>query len=701
MNTLENRTARATILSMLLFLALINVNGQTKIKVACIGNSVTYGLGIPKRCVFSYPAKLQALLGEGYEVKNYGHSGATLLRKGHRPYYLTEEFDSALKYKPDIAVINLGLNDTDPRNWPDYGLAFEADYAWLIAQFRKINPNIEIYVALLSPIFSGHPRFKSGTHRWHQVINNKMVKVARANEVQLIDLFAPLVKRPDLFPDNIHPVKEGAALMAKTVYSYLLKDFGGLHMPELFGDGMVLQRGDSIPVFGKGNPGQVVTVDFQGKRRHTTVDRHGKWKLYLTGVKTGGPFVMEINHSKQCITLKDVLVGDVWLCMGQSNMDFPLQASQSWGEEGRQLKNNNIRLFKFHAIKATDNSPWDSLTLKKVNGLGYFKGYWNVERKGFSAVAYHFGVSVQGQLNVPIGLVQLSLGGAPIEAFVDKKALWEDPLLVNLLENWANSDYIMPWVRERATVNMSNKFSERQRHPYQPSYIYDAALSNIIPFDVKGILWYQGESNTHNPDLYKRMFFQMVRDYRQKWHNPSLPIVYAQLPGMARPSWPNFRKMQQEIAQELSFSEMVVTVDLGDSLDVHPTKKKKVGERLALKALSQTYGMEVLADAPKMSSVECGQEAIFVSFDHGEGLCTLNGEKVMGFELVNGKGQSVSVLGNITGDQVKLTIPRDFHVKEIRYAYEPFTRANLSNTSGMPMGTSSIQVPSKRNEQLK
>ncbi|AGA80523.1 GDSL-type esterase/lipase family protein [Echinicola vietnamensis] len=695
MKILKKNSNRGILFLIILFLLTINVNAQTKIKVACIGNSVTYGLGISTRNVFSYPARLQFLLGKEYEVKNYGHSGATLLRKGHRPYSLTKEFGNALTYKPDIAIINLGLNDTDPRNWPDYGLSFEADYAWLIEQFRNVNPNIEIYVGLLTPIFSGHPRFGSGTHLWHKAINNKIVKVAHANGVGLIDLFTPLVNRPDLFPDHIHPIEEGAAIMANTVCSYLVKDFGGLKIPELFADGMVLQRGDRIPVFGRGNPDQVVTVDFQGKKRRAVVDSGGNWILYLTGVKTGGPFVMEIHHSEETITLKDVSVGDVWLCMGQSNMDFPLQASRSWRTGEVPLKNQNIRLFKFHALKSTDNIPWDRATLEKVNGLGYFKGSWNVERKGFSAIGYHFGVSVQDRLKVPIGIVQLSLGGAPIEAFMDKEVLWDDPQLVNLLKDWINSDYIMPWVRERATVNMTHKVSERQRHPYQPSYIYDAALCNIVPFGIKGILWYQGESNTHNPGLYKRMFFRMIEDFRKKWQNDRLPVYFVQLPGMDRPSWPCFRKMQHEIDQELSFSEMAVTLDLGDSLNVHPAKKREVGERLAIKALSNTYSMDILANAPKMTSVEDGQDEIIVSFEDGEGLCTLNGESVMGFELVNAKGQSVAVRGNIKGGQVKLPVHNNFQVKEVRYGFKPFTRANLSNMSGMPMGTSSIKIPSK------
>ncbi|MDE1178218.1 MAG: GDSL-type esterase/lipase family protein [Edaphobacter sp.] len=179
------------------------------VKVACVGDSVTYGKTIEDRTKDSYPAQLQRALGNGFDVENFGVNGATLLRKGHRPYSSTDAFKAAKSFRADIVVIHLGLNDTDPRDWPDYRDDFRADYSWLIAQFRESNPKAQIYVGILTPIFPPHPRFKSGTRDWAQEIRDEIPRIAKANHTGLIDFDTPLHARPDLFSDAVHPDAEG------------------------------------------------------------------------------------------------------------------------------------------------------------------------------------------------------------------------------------------------------------------------------------------------------------------------------------------------------------------------------------------------------------------------------------------------------------------------------------------------------------
>ena len=158
------------------------------------------------------------MLGEKYEVKNFGHSGATLLRKGHNPYFKTKEFDEAINLIPDIAIIHLGLNDTDPRDWNNYSNDFRGDYSWLIDTLRKANPHVKIYICLMTPIFNDHPRFRSGTRDWYWKIQNLIPEIAKVNHTGLIDLHTPFYFHPNLFPDALHPNKEGAIILAKTVY---------------------------------------------------------------------------------------------------------------------------------------------------------------------------------------------------------------------------------------------------------------------------------------------------------------------------------------------------------------------------------------------------------------------------------------------------------------------------------------------------
>ena len=207
------------ILSVCLFVCwTISSAQQQRIKVACVGNSITYGTGLSDRLVQSYPVQLQKMLGNRYEVGNFGKPGATLLNQGHRPYTRQEEYQKALDFAGDIVVIHLGINDTDPRNWPNYRDFFVKDYLNLIDTFRKANPGARIIIARMTPIADRHPRFQSGTRDWHGEIQTAIETVARYAGVQLIDFHEPLYPYPFLLPDAVHPTAEGAAIMAKTVY---------------------------------------------------------------------------------------------------------------------------------------------------------------------------------------------------------------------------------------------------------------------------------------------------------------------------------------------------------------------------------------------------------------------------------------------------------------------------------------------------
>jgi sialate O-acetylesterase len=293
------------------------------VKIACIGNSVTFGAGLKNPGTESYPSVLQKLMGKEYEVRNFGLSGATLLKKGHRPYNKTKEFAAAMNFSPDIAIVHLGLNDTDPRNWPEYKDDFEPDYAWLLDTLKKQNPNVKLYICKLTPIFNGHPRFRSGTRDWYWQIQNIIPVIAKANRAQVIDLNAPLHNRPDLFDDNLHPDKEGATIIAQTVYESITGHYGGLKMPAVFTDHMVMQRNRPIPIYGTANRNQNVEVVFNGKKLITKSNAAGKWELFFPAMAHGGPYELVIKSNDVRIELKDILIGDVWLCAGQSNMAFP------------------------------------------------------------------------------------------------------------------------------------------------------------------------------------------------------------------------------------------------------------------------------------------------------------------------------------------------------------------------------------------
>lgn len=669
---------------------------QGPVRVACIGNSVTYGAGLKDPPQESYPVQLQQLLGKSYQVKNFGRSGATLLRKGHNPYYKTKEFSDAIAFKPNIAIVHLGLNDTDPRNWPDYKDEFEADYAWLLDTLRKQNPEVKLYVCRLTPIFSGHSRFKSGTRDWYWQIQERIPRIAKANVAKLVDLNTPLHNRPDLFPDNLHPVKEGAAIIARTVYQSLTGNFEGLKLPELFSDNMVLQRQQPIPVYGTANAGDTITVTFNKITLSATSDGYGQWKVVFPAMQHGGPYQLVVKQKDRQLAVKNILIGDVWLCSGQSNMAFPLKSSlQGKAEINSAAKYPSLRLLKLKPYRATDATVWDSLSLMKANQLDFFSGSWKqsdeITSADFSAIGYYFGRKIQQEENVPVGLIELAVGGSTAESWIDRFAMEHDERMVDILANWRKSDFIQPWARERAELNLKNAGLPTQRHPYQPCFNYEAGIQKLVTSPIKGVIWYQGESNAHNVEMYEQLFPKMVSSWRQQW-GYNFPFYYVQLSGIERPSWPSFRYAQYRLQKGIPNSGMAVSYDLGDSLDVHPRKKKQIGDRLALLALRDTYNRPLTASGPEPVMAQQKGKEIVVSFTSAKQLTSSDRGELRGFTLVNTRGEAIRADGEIRGTDVHLAVPEGQNIKTVRYAWEPFTRANLVNEAMLPASTFKLSL---------
>ncbi|MCU7550461.1 GDSL-type esterase/lipase family protein [Chitinophagaceae bacterium LB-8] len=681
----------------------VSAQQATILKVACIGNSVTFGAGHKKPQLTSYPSVLQQLMGQRYTVKNFGHSGATLLRKGHNPYYKTKAFAEALAFAPDIAIVHLGLNDTDPRNWPDYRDNFEPDYAWLIDTLRKVNPVIQVFVCRLTPIFNGHSRFKSGTRDWYWQIQELIPAIAKANHTALIDLYTPLHNRPDLFADNLHPDAEGASIIAHTVYKALTGDVGGLQIPSIFTDDMVLQREQPIYFYGKANAGTLVEVTFHMDKQKTVADEYGNWKIAFPAMQAGGPYEASIKNQQSVITLKNVLIGEVWLCSGQSNMAFQLQHAIGGKEAIQEASRlSRLRLFKYNQLAETNAAAWDSLTLDKINKLQYFSGHWKItdsqSAADFSAIAYFFGKKLTTEENIPIGLIQVAVGGSPIESWIDRYTMEHDEQLVDILDNWRKSDFIQAFCRERADVNLKNAIKANQRHPYEPCYNYEAGIDSLTRFPIKGVLWYQGESNTHNPEAYQALFKTMVRSWRKKW-GYDFPFYFVQLSSIDRPSWPHFREIQRKLQKEVPNVYMAVSSDLGDSLDVHPTRKREVGERLALLAERYTYNKNIPAEGPMVTSAKQDSKSVIIDFSFAKKLSASNNEQLTGFELVTTKGLLIPAQANIvSGNKVKISLPANEKIKAVAYAWQPFTRANLVNEAGLPASTFYLTLNKQYNE---
>ena len=675
------------------------VFAQKRVKVACVGNSITYGAGLSDRATQAYPAQLQQLLGERYEVGNFGKSGATLLNKGHRPYAGQEEYRKALDFAGDIVVIHLGINDTDPRDWPGYRDFFVKDYLSLIDSFRQVNPDCRILIARLTPIADRHPRFESGTRDWHGQIQQAIETVARYAGVRLIDFHEPLYPYPFVLTDGIHPNAEGAGMLAKTVYSAITGDYGGLRLSGLYTDKMVLQHGCPLTIRGMADAGERVTVGIAGQRQTAETASDGKWEVTLQPLKAGGPYTLTVCTGKKKLRYNDVLAGEVWLCSGQSNMEFMLKAASTAGRDIPRSGNPDVRLFDMKARWMTYPVEWESSVLDSLNHLQYYTAAkWETcspeTAASFSAVAYYFGKMLQDSLQVPVGLICNAVGGSPTESWIDRNSLeYHFPAI---LRDWKRNDFIQDWVRGRAGLNIRKATDKLQRHPYEPCYLYESGIRPLEQYPIKGVIWYQGESNAHNYEAHEKLFKLLVGSWRKNWNNESLPFYYVQLSSIDRPSWPWFRDSQRRMMGEIPHTGMAVSSDHGDSLNVHPVNKKPVGERLARWALNKTYNRsQVTPSGPLFRQADFRDSAVYVAFDYAEGLGTSDGSPIRTFEVAETEGLYFPATAEVMAESacIKVYSSRVRRPRYVRYGWQPFTRANLVNGAGLPASTFRAEAP--------
>lgn len=679
-----------------LMLSALSLTAGHPVKVACIGNSITYGMTIPDRETMCYPAQLSRMLGEGYEVANFGHSGATLLRRGHRPYTSLEEWREAKAFAPDIAVIHLGVNDTDPRDWPHYGDDFVSDYKAIIDTLRMINPQTKIYIARLSPISATHYRFPTGTRDWRIAVNHAIERVANATGTTLIDFDTPLRHRQHLMPDGLHPSAEGSRYLAETVYKAITGRHGPLRLPEVMQSGIVVQRDRHLPVSGVADAFSPITVSIGGATYRTSADANGQWSVITAPLATGPAYTLTVTDSRDTIKLTDIQAGELWIASGQSNMAFPLNAAAGAKDFIATSRDSLLRFYDMRPRAMTNDVEWPDSIIRHIDNLNYFlpAGWQEAtpDNTGeISAIAYLFGRELRDSLQVPVGLIINSVGGSTTESWVDISTLERE--MPGILVNWLGNDYVQPWAQDRARRNLGSHTSSL--HPYRPDYLFSSAIDPLKPLAPAGVIWYQGESNAHNTDLHARLFPMLVNSWRQHFDNPMLPFYFVQLSSIDRPSWPEFRNSQRCLADEIPGVYMAVSSDYGDSLDVHPRDKAPVAHRLVRQALNHQYNFShVTPCGPEpLSARLIGPGTVAVTFDNGQGMRAASGSAIRGFELAETDGLYFPAdVISINPSELIIKSMKINNPTMVRYAWQPFTRANLVNSDSLPAGTFKMAV---------
>lgn len=429
-------------------------------------------------------------------------------------------------------------------------------------------------------------------------------------------------------------------------------------LPNIFSDNMVLQRNSEVKIWGWGNPKEEIKLvsGWNNQEYKTVANNQAKWEITIKTPEAGGPFTISIKGYNE-VVLKNILIGEVWLCSGQSNMEM----SVSWGiddgeEEAKNATNPNIRFFT--VPKLTAESPQNNL-------LGNWVESTPETMKYFSAVGYFFAKRLREDLkNVPIGLISSNWGGTPAEIWMPEDVVNNDPLL---LEN-------------------AKKLNEQEYGPRQPGRAYNAMIYPIVGFKIAGTLWYQGESNVGSL-VYDKTLGALITSWRKEWKD-DFPFYYVQIApfktGSNNFSNVTVRDSQRKLLKEVSKTGMVVISDISDTIDIHPKNKKSVGIRLANLALADTYKVNTnLVNSPLFKNIKIEKNKVVVSFDYAEGLY-FKDKKSNQFEVAGTDGVFYPAEASIKNNEVILTSKKVLNPVKVRFAWGNTTQSDLFNKANLP-----------------
>jgi sialate O-acetylesterase len=470
-------------------------------------------------------------------------------------------------------------------------------------------------------------------------------------------------------------------------------------LPAIFGHHMVLQRDAAVPVWGTAAPGEEVTVVIAGQTVSTTAGADGKWSVKLAKLAAAGPHTLTVK-GKNTVTFSDVLVGEVWLGSGQSNMAMTVNRAKDYEQEQAAAKLPQLRMF----TESSPNSP-----IAQFTG----KGEWVVcspETVGrFSATAYFFGRELHQTLNVPVGLINSSVGGTPIESWIAPEAQKASPELKAFFEGQKQAAKDFDPVKAKAKFEQDQaKWKEAAKKakaegkpapkaPRDPvalnerkgnvGGLFNGKIAPLIPYAIRGALWYQGEANTaaEQAPFYAAQLKLLVTDWRARW-GYEFPFAWVQLPNFGAPpgrDWPTVREAMLKTLS-LPHTGMAITIDIGEEKDIHPKNKQDVGRRLAAWALGTVDGQKVATSGPLPAGHQVRGSEVRLSFKHADGGLVAKGGELKGFVIAGADKQWKPARARIEGDQVIVSSADVKQPVAARYAWENWPTCNLYNGAGLP-----------------
>ena len=484
--------------------------------------------------------------------------------------------------------------------------------------------------------------------------------------------------------------------------------FANVRLPALMSDNMVLQQEAKVPIWGWAEPGEQVTVKGGWKwfSRSTKADKDGKWMVEIDTPKAGGPYEITVNGKNEAITIKNILIGEVWLCSGQSNMEMTISSRGGIVNHIEEIAAANfpqIRTFKVK-LKVARQSQDDCV------------GSWIIcspkTAGDFSAVAYFFARKLHKELNVPIGLIHSSNGGTSAKVWTGKDVLESDPDFRVFLEEYEKYVAGYPQAREKymqkleawkkAVEKAAAKGKKAPRKPgpprstmhrkLVPSGLYNGMIAPLMPFGIKGAIWYQGESDRNQAYLYRKLFPAMIKNWRNDWGQGNFPFYYVQIAPFDYTSWDKTKepavaelREAQFMAMSVTNTGMAVTMDIGNVNDIHPKNKQDVGKRLALWALAKTYGREqIVYSGPIYKSMKIEGDKIRLFFDYVDGGLVSKGGQLTHFTIAGKDKEFIKAKASIDGDTIVVTSDKIDDPQAVRYAFSNAAVPNLFNAAGLP-----------------